>query len=304
MSNKAKSGLSIVLSLLIAFAAWVFVIINYYPTKDVTFHSVPIVFQGEDNLAYSNLAVEKASDESVDVTLNIKRSEIRNISDEDIQVVADVSDAKKGSNTIKIEVVSPEGASVVKKSRSTINIVVDICESKTIDLVAVYGDPSENGEEPVVDNISSSTVVAYGTADNLEQISYAALRFKSSELAAGPMNFEMAPIAMNKSGETVPHIIFYPRTVKGDAFAGTTKTVKLKLNISDNLIYDKDITAPEKITIKGSSEALGKISRIETEAIDLNSTSESCEIPLRYKLPEGVNIAQASLGEVLVVTVK
>ncbi|MBQ0017653.1 MAG: hypothetical protein KBS63_00375 [Clostridiales bacterium] len=304
MSNKAKSGLSIVLSLLIAFAAWVFVIINYYPTKDVTFHSVPIVFQGEDNLAYSNLAVEKASDESVDVTLNIKRSEIRNISDEDIQIIADVSDAEKGSNTIKIDVLPPEGASVVKKSRSTVNIAVDICESKTIDVAAVFGDASENGEEPVLESINSSTVVAYGTSDNLDRVSCAALRFKSSELAAGSVNFEMAPVALDNNGETVPHIVFYPRTVKGDAFAGVTKTVKLKLNISDNLIYEKDITAPEKITVKGSSEALEKINQIETEVIDLNSVSKDCEIALRYKLPEGVNIAQASLGEVLTVTAK
>lgn len=302
MSNKAKSVLSMVISLVIAVVTWVYVVYTVSPTKDVKYNGVPITFEGEDKLAYSSMAVEKASAESVDVVLNIKRTEMANIDADDIAVVADVSTATKGNNTINLEIVPPEGTSLVKKSIGTVTVEVGDCTSTNIEMTAVYTVVDGIGE-PAFNNISTSTVVAYGSKANLDRVKYAAITFKNGELTTSPMNCDASPVAFGENSEVIPHIVFYPRSIKVDAYAGTLKIVKVKYNIIDNSHVEKDVDGPAEITIKGSASSLEKINYIETEEIDLSDVTDESEIMLRFKLPSGVNISQSSLGEELKVII-
>ncbi|MCQ2567534.1 MAG: CdaR family protein [Mogibacterium sp.] len=302
MSNKAKSVLSMVISLIIAVVTWVYVVYTVSPTKDVKYSGVPITFEGEDKLAYAGMAVEKSSAESVDVVLNIKRTEMANIDADDISIIADVSAATKGNNTINLQIVPPEGSSLVKKSIGTVTVEVGDCSSANIEMTAVYTVVDGIGE-PAFNNISTSSVVAYGSKDNIEQVKYAAITFKNGELNTSPMNFDAAPVAYGENAEVIPHIVFYPSSVKVDAYAGTLKIVKVKYNIVDNSHAEKDVDGPAEITIKGTAASLENINYVETEEIDLSNVTEESEILLRFKLPSGVNISQSSLGEVLKVKI-
>ena len=135
-----------VISLLIALVAWVYVVYTVNPTKDVKYYGVPITFEGEDKLAYAGMAVETASAESADIVLSIKRTEMTDISAENIAVIADVSTATRGNNTIDLEIVPPEGTALVKKSIGTVTVEVgddgiartaNLLDSRSDDRVAI-----------------------------------------------------------------------------------------------------------------------------------------------------------------------
>lgn len=127
MKNNHKSAinkLNIVISIIIAFASWVYVVYNFAPMKDVTYTNIPVSYVGEENLEYQGLKLKDTGEKTVDVVLSIKRTDYSKITNDDIQVVADVSDAIEGNNGISLDVLTPEGSTLQKISTKSVSVKV------------------------------------------------------------------------------------------------------------------------------------------------------------------------------------
>lgn len=123
--QKSKiNKLNIVISLIIAFALWVYVIYNFIPMVSVEYFDVPITYVGEENLEYQGLEIKKANEKDVDVTLSIRRTDFSKISSKDIEVKADVSMAVYGNNGISLEIITPDGALLEKSSTKSVSVKV------------------------------------------------------------------------------------------------------------------------------------------------------------------------------------
>lgn len=297
--------INIVLSIIVAFIAWVFVVYNYSPMKNVIYKSVPIDFIGEDTLVQNGYGISSASQDSVDVTLSINRTRYNRISAEDIQVTADVSNAAEGSNGITLDVIAPADTTVVKSSASLLTVDVVAAGNKDVDVTAVYTDSTDETMEPVISNMSYSRVSVYGTADNLEKVCCAALQLSVAELSEDSKSFIGTPVALDENGQRVKHIVVFPSEISFDAAAGSTKTVKLTVPIR-NTSHDKnmDFEVPESVTIKGSAQLLKTITSVEAETVDVSQISEDVSIPIAFSLPEGISVARRSIGAAVNVVVK
>lgn len=127
MKNNHKSAinkLNIVISILIAFASWIYVVYNFTPMKDVSYTNIPISYIGEENLNYQGLELKKAGEDKVDVVLSIRRIDYNKITNDDIQVIADVSDAIEGNNGISLDIVTPEGSVLREISTKSVSVRV------------------------------------------------------------------------------------------------------------------------------------------------------------------------------------
>lgn len=127
MNKKRKSAinkLNIVISIFVAFAAWIYVVYNFAPMKDVTYTSIPVSYVGEENLKYQGLELTRIGEKKVDVVLSIRRTDFNKITNNDIQVVADVSEAIEGNNGISLEVITPDGSSMQKISTKSVSVEV------------------------------------------------------------------------------------------------------------------------------------------------------------------------------------
>lgn len=297
--------INIVLSIVVAFIAWVFIVYNYSPMKNVTYKSIPIDFIGEDSLVRSGYGISNASQDFVDVTLSINRTRFNKISVDDIQVTADVSDAAEGSNGINLDVIAPADTAVIKSSVSMITVSVAAASNKDVDVTATYTDSTDDTIEPVLSNMSYNRVSVYGTAENLEKVRYAALRLSVAELSSDSKSFVGTPVALDENGQTVKHIVVFPNEISFNAIAGSTKTVKLIVPIR-NSSHDRNIEfeVPESVTIKGSAQLLKPITSIEAETVDVSQISEDISIPLAFNLPEGISVARKSIGAAIKVVVK
>lgn len=123
--KKSKiNKINIVISIIIAFASWVYVIYNFVPMKSVDYVSVPISIVGEDNLEWQGLEVKKLGEKDIDVTLSVRRTDFTKISAEDIEVKADVSSAVKGENGISLEIITPEGTLLEESSTKSVSVQV------------------------------------------------------------------------------------------------------------------------------------------------------------------------------------
>lgn len=127
MINNHSSGivkLNIVISLVIAFCAWLFVVYNYSPMKTVKYTDIPVRIVGEDELAFYGYEVWDVSVDKVDVTLKINRKSYNDISAENILATVNVGEAKSDKNIIKIEVTGPSDAFVEKTGVANATVTV------------------------------------------------------------------------------------------------------------------------------------------------------------------------------------
>jgi YbbR domain-containing protein len=288
-----------IISLLIAIAAWVFVVYNYDPMTEVRYKDVPIQFEGEAALAERGYAVAETSQDSIYVDLNQRRIATNKLSAEDIDVVADVSNAVIGDNGISLLIYSPDSTTVSGYETRSISVKVEDAASRDMEIDVEYKDAEDTGVEPIVTEMSSSVVRVIAAESVIDKVDKVVSYLAYNDVIEKNRSFTTELVAIDKMGEILPHVLIYPGEITYKASAGTTKSVKLVVNFKDDedSSYERTYTAPETILIKGPEDAVGKISKIETTEIDARYLYEDTELELEYVLPEGIVIANADAGK-------
>ena len=296
---------NIILALLVSVGGWMFVVYNYYPMTDVRYNDVPISFSGERALADRGLAVSSVGTEKVRATLNQKRIDFNKYSPADIEAFADVSDCVAGDNNVKISVSGPSDTSVLSSGPDKISIEVERTDSAYMDIDVVYSSDAPENREPISYDMSQTQAEVVCAASKLSDVKSVAAVLNFNEVGERTKSYTAKLVALDKSGNEVPHAVIYPEEVSLDASDGTTKTVKLNVpvnsKVNDN--YERKYSAPDSVTIKGAKDAINKITSVDATEVDIRYVYEDSELPLEYDLPEGVYPAGASKNAVLKVTV-
>ena len=123
------------LALLFAAALWAYVISTENPVRPLKVEDVRISYTGIDSLTARGLTVDKKGlQEAVDVTVNAGQQYHKNITADNIRVVADLSGiSAKGTYEIQLQVtISTFNASVRRVSTSSVQVKVDDLVQRTI----------------------------------------------------------------------------------------------------------------------------------------------------------------------------
>lgn len=304
--KKRVNKLNLILSVIIAFAAWVYVVYNINPTMTRTYKDIPVKFTNESVLEKNDLAVKSTSFDTVDVTISAKRSVLDYIEDGDILANVDLADAGKGKNVIALSITVPNNATLKKQSQKKITVNVEDRETKTVEAVAVFDGNKDNDTEPLVTQQSTEEVKVSGAKSLISRVTSAKLTLDQTKVTGKEHTFSVKPVAVDSSGNVVKFMKVKPGRVSVTAVNSTTKKVKLIANVSnptdDN--YTRTYDAPSSIMIKGLSKDLKGITSIETNTIDISGITSSQDVAMSYVLPNGIKIANASLGLKLSVKVK
>lgn len=295
MASRNQKIFYSILSLVLAVAAWVFVVYNYDPNTTVKYRDIPIDFEGESTLAGRGYAVADASQDRISVTLRQRRVNTNKISDEDIKVTADVSNAVIGENGISLDISGPDGTSVTDSEVKSISVVVEDADSKDLPIMVEYSDASDIGVEPIATGMSSTAARVIAAESVIDKVKKVSARLSFNDVSEKNRSFTTTLVALDSDDEIVPHVQIYPGNVTYKATAGITKEVRLAVQAKskDDSSYARTYTAPDTVLIKGPSNAIDYLAQIKTQEIDLNSYYEDTEIPVEYELPEGVYLANS-----------
>lgn len=306
MTSSSQRIINMVIAFLVAIAAWVFVVYNYDPMTLVRYTDVPVSFSGENELAARGLAVSKSSLENVAVTLSQKRVDGSSISAEDITVTADVSECVAGNNSVELSVSGPSGTKVSSVSASNAEIEVARIRSEIMDIKVIYAGEFGENEEPIAHDLSITMAEVSCSADMFDKISMVAAVLDREKVTDKDKSYTVYLEALDKEGNVIPHVVISPREVSLDAREGYTKTVNLYMNVKDDSKddYERTYTAPDTVTIKGPKSVVNKISSVISTETDVSYMYVDEEIPIEYDLPEGVCIADESLGQTMKLEVK
>lgn len=302
MSDGMRRILNIIIAILVSIVGWTFVIYNNDPMTEVKYKDVPIIFTGEDTLANEGLGVSDVSDETIDVTLRQQRVDTANISIEDIDVIADVSNAAEGQNGISLQITGPDGTQVSEAEKRSISIEVETSDTVEKKIYVQY-DGSTAGYEPVTTRNTSSFATVIGAESEVARVDRVAAVLTLDQTSDQLKNFTSLLTAFDSDGEEIDHVVIYPGEINFNAYTGTLKEVALNVVTEDRNAeadeasddeentgdgYTRKVSAPDNIVIKGSAEAVANVNEISTEPIVLSDMYEDQEVELQLILPDGV----------------
>ena len=305
MTPRGRKIVNMVLAVLVAIAAWVFVIINYDPMTDITYSDVPVTFTGEEALAERGLAVVQTSVDGLSVTLSQKRVDASRIGPEDITVLADLSECVAGDNRVDLKISGPEGTTVLKADKSVAEVSVGRAKRDVKAIKVMYKEPEEENAELITFDLSNTEAEVVCTQDRLDSIETVAAMLDYKDVTDTVKSYTVDLVALDKEGNVIPHVLINPEEISLDACAGFTKTVSLSVPVKNTQddYYERKYTVPERMVIKGSLDDIDNIGTVRAHEVDISGIYEDTELPIEYNLPEGIYVADKSKGQVIKVTV-
>lgn len=298
---------NIVLSLIIAICIWGYVIGETNPTDSKIFREIPISLINEETLQDNGLAVLEVSDSTMNVTLTGTRADMSKVSAKDIVATVDLADAAKGENELRVDIRIPDDVELEDKSLNKVTVVVEENRSKKIDIKVDYRGTFAEDEEPVTVKMSRKTTVVSGPASQVEKVAYARAVVGAGKVTDEPKAIKCNLIPVNKAGTQVKTVNLSAGSVSVTAELARTKTVPLNVPIVDNgnELYERSISVPEEVTIKGKSSDLKNIDSVTTQTVNISDITENATIPLTPILPKDVQVSSKSAESlVMVVTVQ
>lgn len=296
-SEKNQKMMVVMISILLAFFLWLYVMGEKNPVQTKVLTDVPVTLTNTDTIAKNNLSLVPDQAFLVDLNVTGRAFDISKLTTADIKVEANMDvNLKNGNNSIPIKInYAQRGISITNRKGSLfINVKLDDFSEKTVPVIVnVKGSvkdgfgytrpivrPSEvkiSGPEEYVTKVLSVTgeITINGNYSNI-----------SGSIAVDPRD---------KDGTIIQNVNINPQYVDATVSIKPSKEVPIKINTYGDVGNGKvlkDIKSKiSNIIIVGDKKYLDNISEINTTAFDLSKVTDSTTIHLALNLPMGVSTA-------------
>lgn len=288
---------NVIISIVVAILLWVYVVGQVNPTTKKNLSGIKVSFENEELLEDSGLALLDPGDITVSVTVEGKRADLNKIDSEDIVAKVDLYDLGKGKNTVSIDINTPESVSLVKSEPDKINITIEDRVSVEKDVKVDYIGKLDGGAEPGDVKKTPDKVVVSGAESAVKKVKHVSAKINVSDIKEKETIISAKAQAVDEEGNIVKHMRLSSSNIAVTISKLQLKEVPLSVettgNISDKVELEK-IDIPNKVTIKGTEEALKKIDSVSAETIDIEGVDKNMDIPINVILPDGVELAEKS----------
>ncbi|MBR0374240.1 MAG: hypothetical protein IJH91_06920 [Mogibacterium sp.] len=265
---------NLVISIVLTFAAWLYVMYNVDPALTKTFRGVPVQIVNQDILAENGMVVRSVEYDTIDVRVEARRSVLTEMTNDDIKVTADVADTGRGDNVIAIKVSKPPEAKIEAKSRDSITIQVDTYEVRTVPLNVKVKD-DDDWYVWTYDAPDEIMVEGYGTELNaLTGINTKTIDLtKITETSEVPLTYDFPEnVKLNSESEGLTMTVYVTPRIEGTIVVPAS-AVKVT-GAADNLEYA--VQDDVSITVIGTEGELAEIGYGQFEVtVDLSSYTEA-----------------------------
>ena len=276
MKSKA---VSLLLSVVIAFGLWLYVVTVVSPDSRVTIRNIPVELEGEKILHENGLMVIKNETPTIDLQLEGNRSDLIKLNKSNITVTVDVTkiDSEGIMNAaynVRYPGDIPDNAITVhSQDPGMVRLVVEKRIAKDVDVVLKYTGTLPKGyvyrsneAEAVIDHIP-----VIGPASVLDKITQAVVTVDLTNQKT-TINKELPFVLCDKMGqEVVSDALAYeiskvPVTVPV-VYTKQVTVVKPEVNPGNGVISEEHykIDYPKTITIYGSQDALSNINEVKLQ---------------------------------------
>lgn len=285
------------ISVVLAVVLWAYVIGEVNPTVKKTISDIPVELTNTETLADRGLALTGDEEYYTAVVVEGARSELNELKVSDIHVTADLYGYEQGENHVSLDVILPDGISLDELKTTEITVTLEDLETKSLPVtVAFAGEPGEN-LEPSYSYTVPSEVEVKGAESVVSKAEEVRVQLDVSDLGETWEIFSEVPTAWSADGKLIKNVTISAQSVEVEAVIFHTKKVPLELKVTgspDKEYGTADVSIPKEITVKGTADALERITSITAESIDISAVEKNETIEITPYLPQGVELADAS----------
>lgn len=306
---------TIVLSAVIAFGLWMYVITVERTETEQTFYNVPVILDGESVLQERGLKITSDKDLSVTLKLSGNRSALNKLRSSDITVLVDLTRIyEAGEKTLPYTVSFPgdiqnSAIEIVNRKPDSISLTVAEWDTKSIPVEAdPVGTPAPGY---LIDRQNMTTdyksVTISGPKELIAQIEMAKVTIDMTDKSESVERREKLTLCDKDGNPVVANL----SSVVVDPYMILTKVpilMERQIGLKVPVIYGSGLTEKDvkvtlsfdTITVTGSPAVVSKMKDvIELAPIDLTQRIQSFENkPFEIPLPEGVKSNRGDMVEV------
>lgn len=292
--------LTALLAAVIAVCLWAYVITVERPESENVFYNVPVVLDGENVLQDRGMMITSDTEMTVTLKLSGKRSELNNLKSSDIAAVVDLSriaEAGEKRLTYAVSIPGDSTIEVVSRQPDTISLTVMEWAAKEIPVELTYEGRVPEGY--YVDKQSAAlereSVTVTGPKEIINRIGQAKITLNLEnriETIAESLRYALCD-AQGNPIEDVSSVTTDRGEIRVTVSIQQLKEVKLVYSVVDGGGLTKEdvkVTPDyESVTVAGSTAALLGLEEINLGSVDLGALTESTELVMAIKMPEGVS---------------
>ena len=313
--NQERKVTSLILSALIAFGLWWYVVNNVSMEDDITFNNIPVVREGESVLNEKNLMITDISTESVSMNLTGSREDLNKVDSSNMSAKINLSNIDEPGERIPLTYTPSYPATVANTAfevshRNPSVIFVSVDYRRTVEIPVTVKWTGTRSENYLYDTenytLDYNTVTIAGPATVVDQIAYAQILINLSDRKES-FSESFRYTLCNEDGQPI------------DAKSITTSVEEVQLTAQIQQIKEVDLVAdiiygggataenttitlePEVIRVSGGKAVLEEFGDTYTVCSINLADIEKSSHELRYtvNLPEGVT-NQTAVSEVVV----
>lgn len=303
---------SVILSFVVAFGLWLYVVSNVSEQADWTFYNIPVIREGEAVLADRNLMVTNISAHTVSLHLSGSRDDLNKVDEKNTSVRIDLSNISEpgekiplnykpsypsdvGNNAFEVTDKNPATIYVSVDYRRTLEIPVEVKWTGTRSANYIYDTENHVLDYPMVTITGPAAVadlihhaeVEVDLTDRVESISesyrYTLCDAEGNPVDAQQITTNVEEIRLNAQIQKIKEIKLEADVIYGGGATSLNTTVKIE---------------PETIRVSGGEAVLAELGDTYTVGtINLADVEKSTGLPFTITLPEGVT-NQTGVSEV------
>ncbi len=296
MKNKI---LSILLSAVVAFGLWLYVITVVSPESEKTYYEIPVVLQNKEILAERGLMVVSDTP-TVTLVLKGNRTTLNDLNEANINVITNVANIEgPGIHRLTYDIAYPgnvSGNEISVQSSSTDSITVEVENkiSKIVPVVIEDGDTSvPQGFIASAPQLDKTSIEISGPEPVMNKITQAVIRVDLTNQTKSLVG-EYQYVLCDDAGNPVDAEKVSTNTEKVNLLIKIERLKDILLNL--NIVYgggatDSNTTinvSQTTLQVSGSDTLLEKMESLDLGTINLAEIAEDSVLTFPITLPDGV----------------
>jgi YbbR domain-containing protein len=292
--SEKERTITIILSILVALVLWAYVLGEVNPTTQQTIANVPVQLLNIQSLTARELAIAGNGKYTVNVIIEGKRSDIMNITAQDIIAEADLFGWSKGENYIPVNVIAPESLKVLEAKPAKVEVTIEdlVALSKPIEVIFRGNMPADTEEGAI--EVKPAAIEITGARSEVEAVTSVQVTVDVADFSADGATVQVVATAVNYADMPVENIKLSATYIQVFAKLLRVKEVPFDVSIIGQLAegLGAELSVPETIKIKGDRTVIEGITSISAEPVDVTGVTGNGTVSVRVILPEGVELAK------------
>ena len=308
--------LSIAAAIAVSVFLWIYVVTVVNPEDTVTISGIPVTFSGQEVLREDyGLIISDGEDATVDLKISGKRSEIKNLSANNITIVADVSNVRTARTlNSSYDIIFPANVdqsefSVTERSPGTVRYTVERLAKKTIEVLGVFEGSAAEGYEIGTMKFDRATIEVSGTEEEIAPIKHAQVLLQRTNLSETITESLTIELINNDGTKTsLDDVLTDITEVEVTLPISKLKEVQLTVNLLEgggateqNAFVE---ISPRSVLLSGDSTIIDDVNQINLGNIDLIEVENNETFEFRILIPNNAKNISGEETATVKVTLK